>query len=412
MAEHDGSRGPDNAEGPEESSPDDLTEPAAGLIRGPTPSPEILKAMRLAAPMPPETIKAMRRAMTIPPETIKAMQRAMTIPPEQLKAIQASVTIPREQLEAMQRAMTIPPERLEAMQRAMTIPPEQLKALQASLTIPPKQLKALQRAMTIPPEQLKALQAAITIPPEKIKAIRASLTIPPETIKAMQRSLTMPLETMESLRKAAKAWVEAWEAALPANWTGLDTTEVAAIIELVTETGYSLVWLPRIEIVRELMDADRADVPALILGRKEDVLDDAEKCLSDIDRPELMQLRAAIEESIAAFRAGHHRAAQALAAVVFTSEVHAHFEMGTTASRRRMEAADPMSGPIGRIRIHTIFRAAVLALAEFRPDRAVPVRRSFNRHNSAHRITTEQWTEANALSSIMLAASFLREMHV
>ena len=395
MIEHDGSREPDDSDEPEESS-DDLREPPGGLIRGPTPPPEILKAIRLAAPMPPETIDAMQRAMTIPTEQLKAMQRAMTIPTEQLKAMQRAMTIPTEQLKAMQASMTIPTEQLKAMQRAMTIPTEQLKAMQAS--------------MTIPTEQLEALRASITIPPEQLEAIRASLTIPPEQLRAIRTSLTMPPETMEALRKAANAWVEAWEAALPDNWTGLDPAEVASIIELVSETGYSLVWLPRIEIVRELMDADCVDVPALILDRKEEVLDDAGRCLADVARPELMQLRAAIEESIAVFREGHHRAAQALAAVVFTSEVHAHFAMGTTASRKRMEAADPMGGPIGRIRIHTIFRAAVLALAEFRPDRAVPVRRSFNRHNSAHRITTEQWTEANALSSIMLATSFLREM--
>jgi hypothetical protein len=75
-----------------------------------------------------------------------------------------------------------------------------------------------------------------------------------------------------------------------------------------------------------------------------------------------------------------------------------------------MEAAEPLDGPLGGLRIHTIFRAAVLALAEFRPDRALPVRHSFNRHNSAHRITPEQWTEANALCSIMLACPLLREM--
>ena len=36
--------------------------------------------------------------------------------------------------------------------------------------------------------------------------------------------------------------------------------------------------------------------------------------------------------------------------------------------------------------------------------------RRFNRHNTAHRITPTQWTEANALSALMLTASLLREI--
>jgi len=51
-------------------------------------------------------------------------------------------------------------------------------------------------------------------------------------------------------------------------------------------------------------------------------------------------------------------------------------------------------------------------MAETHPGRATPVRRDFNRHNTAHRITAEQWTDANALSAIMLSAALLRELNV
>jgi hypothetical protein len=39
------------------------------------------------------------------------------------------------------------------------------------------------------------------------------------------------------------------------------------------------------------------------------------------------------------------------------------------------------------------------------------VRSDFNRHNTARQITAEQWTEANALSALMLCTAFLRELN-
>jgi hypothetical protein len=84
--------------------------------------------------------------------------------------------------------------------------------------------------------------------------------------------------------------------------------------------------------------------------------------------------------------------------------------MGTKASRKRMLEKDPEDVPLGQLRLRTIFVASAKALDEFRPDRALPVRHEVNRHNSAHRLTREQWNEANALSGIMLATSLPREM--
>jgi hypothetical protein len=111
-------------------------------------------------------------------------------------------------------------------------------------------------------------------------------------------------------------------------------------------------------------------------------------------------------------RDGHSKPAQALASSVFTSAAHKLFEMGTKAIRRRMAETHPDDAAIGQLRIRTIYLAGARALEEFRPDKGTPVRREFNRHNTAHRMTVEQWTDGNALSAIILSTALLRELDV
>ena len=274
----------------------------------------------------------------------------------------------------------------------------------------------LRRSTTIAPGTMEAIRRATTISEETMEMLRRSTTIAPETTAALRR-LTADVQfpvldesIREAMREAFRRFHELWEHAMPSNWKGFEPHEVIATIERVRVAGFVLVWIPRAEIVRDVLAADEGETAAVLLARRDDVLDDAVACLSEIEHPDLVLIRDGIEEAIRALRGGLPRAAQALASVAFTSEIHEFFEMGTKASRKRMIESDPEDAPLGQLRLLTIFVAGAKALDEFRPDRALPVRSDFNRHNSAHRLTREQWTEANALSAIMLATALLREM--
>jgi hypothetical protein len=330
----------------------------------------------------------------------------------------------------------LPPETMKTLRRMaeVRIPPETMRALRqmTEFRVPAETMNAL-RQMTrfrLPPESMEALRRATTIHPDTIEAFRRATAIPPETIEAMHHAVTIPRETTEALRQlaarvqipvldpsirealleASRHFREMWEHAMPPNWSDFDADDLTATIERVRATGYTLVWVPRAEIVREVLAADESDTAAVLLARRDDVLDDAELCLSEVTDPELVVIRDGVEEAIRALRQGLVLAAQALGAVAFTSEIHELFGMGTKASRKRMLEKDPEDVPLGQLRLRTIFIASAKALDEFRPDRALPVRHEFNRHNSAHRLTRVQWSEANALSGIMLATSLLREM--
>jgi hypothetical protein len=157
---------------------------------------------------------------------------------------------------------------------------------------------------------------------------------------------------------------------MPSNWTDFDAEDLTATIERVRATGYTLVWLPCSEIVREVLAADESDTAAVLLARRDDVLDDAALRLSEVTDPDLLVIREGIEEAIQALREGLVLAAQALGAVAFTSEIHELFGMGTKASRKRMLEKDPEDVPLGQLRLRTIFVASAKALDEFRPDRS------------------------------------------
>lgn len=217
---------------------------------------------------------------------------------------------------------------------------------------------------------------------------------------------------VEQLRPILEQWKRAWEEALPPNWEGFEPEDISSVVQLIEKTGYCLVWIPRAEILRDIMAAGDAETTKILLAHREEALDDASALLAEVGDDDLALEREAAEEAIRTLRDGHTKAAQALASSVFTSTAHKLFEMGTSAIRKRMEETHPDDAGISQLRLRAIFLAGARAFAEFRPDRARPVRRQFNRHNTAHRITAQQWTEANALSAIMLASAFVRELDV
>jgi hypothetical protein len=214
-----------------------------------------------------------------------------------------------------------------------------------------------------------------------------------------------------ALRELARQWHRLWEEAIPPNWAGLEPDEIMHVLDRVGETGYCLVWVPRVELVRAIIGHAPSSAAGILLGHREDVLRDLGATLADVDHPDLQEHRKAAEEAVRVFRGGDFRAAQALANCVLTSELHVWFEMKMSAATKRVTAANPTDAPIQELRLHTIYLALNKALDRFYPAAPAADFSRFNRHNTAHRITRKQWTEANALSALLLAVSFLRELN-
>lgn len=214
---------------------------------------------------------------------------------------------------------------------------------------------------------------------------------------------------LEPLREALSGLKELWDESRSPNWPE-DLEEIDPILDLMRETGYCLVWAPRLEIITELMDADPADRSNVLLCRREEILDDLAAVLADVDEPSLQDVRESAAEAIASFRDGRHRAAQALAAVILTDIIHANLGKKTSKALKMFEEQEPEEATIREHRLRSIFVVARGALATWWPLGREPVPTDFNRHASLHRLKPEQYTEHNALVGLMLVVPFLREV--
>jgi hypothetical protein len=267
--------------------------------------------------------------------------------------------------------------------------------------VPPSLLASLAHARTLT-ESFRRLQLA-----EGARIADAMATLA-EAFAPMRARLEEFQRTFDRLGLSAERMAAAWLAGLPENWRDLSHDDVYALIDRAKETGLCLVWLPRVEILREVLATDAAGTYDVLARHRDAVLDDAMNILSAVAAPGLQEERTGAEEAIQCLRAGYPRAAQALSASVFTSTLFVAFpSMKLADVRKRLADEDPMDSGMSQVRLHTIFVAGAPALADFDPAADGSI--SFNRHHTAHRMNAEQWTPRNALIGIMLVAGLLRE---
>ncbi len=217
-------------------------------------------------------------------------------------------------------------------------------------------------------------------------------------------------QIMEDATRAADAMRASWEAAIPANWRDLSFDEIEAVLDLMDESGWALVWTPRGEIVRMLIEADGEEREQRLLAVEGDVLDDLLAATEGLSSAELKELVDGNRESIACFRDQRFLASQALSTIVFTTLFHRHIDAKFADARSKIEPLDPRDATIANVRVYCVLRSVLVAIDTYygREDEAIPTR--FNRHASAHRLSAEQYTRLNALAAIMLSTSLLREL--
>lgn len=142
---------------------------------------------------------------------------------------------------------------------------------------------------------------------------------------------------------------------MPRNWAELETGDVFKVIDLVRITGCCIVWVPRAEIVRELLDAEAEDANSILMNRIDDVLVDCLAALNEVTSPELQPETEGAADAVRAYQDGHTRPAQAMASSVFTSTAHLWFQMHELwRVRAAMSNQDPEDAAISHLRLCTI----------------------------------------------------------
>lgn len=193
----------------------------------------------------------------------------------------------------------------------------------------------------------------------------------------------------------------------PPNWKGLTDEELEAVIVTAT-SGIPVAWVPRAEILRVLLAADAADQVAVLDAHAADIVDDCAAAVSETRIGAFEDLATFTEEAVLTYRAGQTAASQALSASLIDTFLRitvlepTKYKYYSQVKAKITEEPDCFPRVVACLPI-------LNALENFDGHSDVPA--MFNRHASAHAVYAQQYTPTNALISLMLATSLLRQAH-
>jgi hypothetical protein len=128
--------------------------------------------------------------------------------------------------------------------------------------------------------------------------------------------------------------------------------------------------------------------------------------------PEFNLFRKCLEEAIVTLRMGSSLASQALSSVVVTTLIEEYLGLSLSAARRKEEslliqlAEVPSTG----ISVGTTVTQLAYLPALVQNLRSEDPATRYNRHTSIHRVSMQQYTQANALIALMHAVAVLRQL--
>jgi hypothetical protein len=194
----------------------------------------------------------------------------------------------------------------------------------------------------------------------------------------------------------------------PDNWRRNPPPDWDALVRT-AGSGIPVVWVPRQVVLDEVLASSTYEVKMDVLRRnQEEVLDDCMSAAATVDADPLKDVQCAVIEAVAAARAGFGTAAQALSASAISDLLETalgHRSFG--AVRTSFKGVEASETPLMDFRHLLAMQAALPAIENYESVRGVPSR--FNRHASAHGVSTLQYSPESMLISMLLAASLLKE---
>lgn len=211
-----------------------------------------------------------------------------------------------------------------------------------------------------------------------------------------------------SIAPALSSMLERLRETRPPNWS--DDIDLEQVLAVIQEDGLPLVWLPRAEIVAEVLDVpSRAARVEVLLRHADELIVDCRAVLAAVGHETLAgQLPLAVR-AVDALEAGHHEAAQALAVVVTETAV-ARAISGKYEDVKKQVLFDPDLVPYTEMRL----RAALAPIGPFYTSwyasSGTPAPEALSRHVTVHQADHTHYTEGNAMVAVLLATSVLRAL--
>jgi hypothetical protein len=242
------------------------------------------------------------------------------------------------------------------------------------------------------------------------KAARAAQAVQSEELRRVVRAAQgirfPPERLLDVARQHGEAMKRLVDEAFPPNWEGREVGEVDQILELSLRTGLNTVWVPRLDVIRELLNgADDEARDAVLVRRQPEIMEDIDGSLDCVTHESMVEELRLTRAAVASLRDGHAAPAQALAASVLSGIVHTTFAFSKFAeARARFVRDDPNEVALRVFRLTAILHTLARALTK--TDEAD---HGFNRHKSLH-AHEGHYTRAHAISALMLLAGVLREV--
>lgn len=232
------------------------------------------------------------------------------------------------------------------------------------------------------------------------------------------------------LAKTNPALRHALEISRPENWHGTGI-EPETILAVAKESGIPVAWVPPPKVLKALVTAMPADRPAVLRRYETDILAHCRELLRECDDEWISDEQTLLGRALKAYEAGHHEAAMALAVAVgeplalwasvprvtmFDSEAAKEaWEKTRKKEKYRLATMELAAvGPGQKLRRFDVLRHALIApIPKFftpfyaKPGEAIPD--TLSRHATVHQPTVRHLTVDNALVSIMLGTSILRD---
>ena len=195
---------------------------------------------------------------------------------------------------------------------------------------------------------------------------------------------------------------------LPANLRQLDDVSFKRL-GVVADDGITLYAVPRAAIAKRILAASDMAARRRILGSElPRILDDCETVLDRCVAPGTRGSVVFARKAIAAARAGHLEAAQALVANTLDTAMYRSFveseRVGYTS--HKIEGARSKLDKLA-VRRFMVFVPIWRAYARYTPGQADPTPWTFNRHVTSHAVNARQFNRPNMAQGVMLLTALI-----
>ncbi|MFG2049627.1 hypothetical protein ACGFIW_19625 [Micromonospora sp. NPDC048935] len=280
----------------------------------------------------------------------------------------------------------------------------------------PEFIEAMARAVAKWPDYSKLVSPGLLNAATQMSAQVAAVSkaMEPMLINLQKSLANLPKITLPDMTGVG-AVIDRLIAKLPPNWPMGDPDLIEKVFSIVQDEGIPLVWVPRKEIVRQVLQAaNRDERIKVLLAHRDDIIQDCRDVLAKISDGELVSQLPLATNVINAFADGHDEAAQSLAVVVTETVVSRAIDRDYKKVKNAVKIDDWGDLSVAELRLRTALAAIGPFYAAWFPSWGTPAPTELSRHVTVHQADVGHYTAGNSLVAVMLMTSILRaiqELH-